>query len=191
MPIIGGGSALDPRRAKHIDAINAAGYRCSIIDYGPENWCICRVVPAPSPADHATLVGDAQVFGIPQNIDAQIGANAATVTARLEAVNIPGDWVQSTTTWRQLLRRVAAYCQLMQRAAALSGNYVDRMFDAGRTLDSTIGDLPVNARQKLVNAADSFGFNRQGVNNNTTLRDALKQIAHQWIQRVGFIEDDL
>ena len=192
MPIIGTGFGEgNERRGKYRDEAIARGYRFTIMDYGPEPWCIARLIPAPTPTDHGLLTADPQVFAIPEDIGDTVSEHAATVATKLEAVNIPGDWVRSDTTWLALLKRLAAYCLLMQRASGLAENYVDRMFEGGRTLDSTIGNLPLNARQRLARAADSFGFNRQGINNNTTFRDALKQIAHQWTKRIRFVEDDL
>ena len=178
------------REGKHRVAVCTAGYRFGIMDYGPEYWCIARIIPAPQDEDHALLISDPQVFPIPENINNAIGANATTVTNKLEAANIPGDWITPATTWRTLLLRLAAYCHLMSKAAGLEDNYIDRMFDGGRTLDSTYGDLPTGARRRLRNAADFFGFDRSGINSNTTLRDALKQIAHQWTKYEKFVESE-
>jgi hypothetical protein len=149
------------------------------MDYGPEPVCLVAVQDIP-PETHTTLAGEPDCVAVPSDLDSEVGAQLTQVRNVIEALNIPAGWVQSTHTYRQLLRIVAAMFQFMQRFAAVGGN--TRVFQSGINLDSTYGSLPLNVRNALRDTADSLGYDRSGIVAGTTVRAMLKQMGDQWSQ---------
>lgn len=187
MPMVGAGTGEDPRRCKYADDITAAGLAYAIVDYGPEDLAIVRINPNPSAALHSAMTSDVTVSAFPQNLDNQINGALATVQARLDSVGVPSDWVDATTTYRQLLRRMVKYFMVMQYTAAFAGDYVSRLFANGRTLSTTINVLPAAIRNRLSDAADAMGLDRTGLSGASTLRQVLRKIAEQLPDSDGFV----
>lgn len=148
--------------------------RCTT-DYGLIDYTL--QVADVTAAQHADLIANADVVALPVNLDSTIGANLATVQAALEARSIPSEWVTSGMTYRTLLRAVCALFQLGQRYHSI---YQLRLIESGFTLNSTIGDLPVAARQRLADIAQSFGFDTSSITLSTTIRAALRILFQQW-----------
>src|ERR1041385_5856537 len=74
------------------------------LDYGLENLCVIALDL--SPADHADLAAQADVLAVPDPLTTTVTAGAlATVKAKLEAANLPADWVTAGMTYRQVLAR--------------------------------------------------------------------------------------
>ena len=180
IPIAGDGTDANPRQPKYRTTLT--GFDWAMFDYGDEPFALVGVTDI-SPAADSELTGNSDVFELPANLDQTMG-NVTTrnvVRSRLESVDVPGTWVQTSNTYRDVVRFIGSVCQFAQRFQGISGVPSNRWFASGRTLDSTIGDLPLQARQDLASTSDSFGFDRSTITLTTTLRDALQSQADQYV----------
>lgn len=182
MPIIGDGTKAEPRRPKYLAAHFPTSAWSSFV-YGDEPWTTVGVTDIP-PASNTALTAETDVFRLPDNLDQTMG-NTTTrnnVRSSLEAVNIPANnWVETTTTFRSVLRFIGGICQFAQRFQGISGTPSERWFAGGRTLASTFGSLPSAAQTALIATADSFGFDRSSLTASTTLRAFLTSAANQYV----------
>lgn len=153
-----------------------AGVQWAMRDYGLEPTALLAAdVDA---AQHTLLTSQADVTAVPANLDAQLGANLATVQAALENLHIPGDVLTASNTYRQVLRGTMAIFSLAQRFNGKLGN-AGRLFPAGITLSTVYSDLSANVRQNLQDAASELGYDYSGITLASTVRDVLKKIASQ------------
>lgn len=129
-----------------------------------------------SNAQHTTLAANADVVSIPLNLDSQVGANLTTVTAQLEALNIPADWVNATHTYRDVLRNIFKLFQFVNRLTARQGA---RLFAGGVGLNTLVSDLTQNQRAALLTAAQSLNLDTSEVTGAMQLRQALRIILMQ------------
>lgn len=180
MPLVGTGVKGDARRPKYRDSLFPT-LNWSMFDYGNEPWCLVGIQDVP-PATDTALTGNADVFELPANLDQAMGnvGTRNTVRNRLESVNIPGTWIQTTTTYREVVRFIGATCQFAQRYQGTVANG-STWFTGGVTLDSTFGSLPAEARQGIIDAADSFGFDRSGFTGTSTLRAVIQSATNQYL----------
>lgn len=152
------------------------GVDWQMMDFGLEPTALlCANLSA---GEHATLNANADVTAIPLNLDALLGANLATVQAALESLHIPADALTSGTTYRQVVRGVIAIFLVAQRFNGRVGAN-GRLFPAGITLSTTLGDLSANVRGELKLAAEDLGFDYAGLTVASTLREVLKKLASQ------------
>ena len=178
MPVIGDGSIEDlGYRAKHTETF--LGHGLSQKHFGTERWCLCTFHPELSGANHTALVADPQVFALPENINQQIGGQLANVTSKLNAVNIPWRWIQATTTYKQLIRRLVQFFDMMEKAATLAEDQVTKMFEGGRTLETTIGSLAPALRNRLTNVATRWNLDTTGLNGSSTIEEVLVHLTQQ------------
>lgn len=168
--------------------VNAAGFRApkyagtlpkgtsqDWLDLGNEPtflWAVDTDIAA-----HTTIAANADLGAFPYNLDAQTGANLATVQAQLESFNIPGDAVTANTTYRTIVRGIVVISMVMQRYGAITQNIL--LFDVGINLDRTLGSIAVNVRNALQLACDQLGFNTSGLIGSSTIRDLYKRLATQ------------
>lgn len=131
-----------------------------------------------SPAQHTLLAAQPDVTVIPVTLDNELGANLAIVQAELEALNLPSDMLNVNHTYRQVLRGVIAMFKVSQRLHRMTGKD-GRLFPSGITLNTTIGQLPQGARDKLQAAAGELGYSYEGLTAGSSLRDVLKKLASQ------------
>lgn len=178
MPIVGAGTRQDLRRPKYKDSVFLT-LSWGMFDYGNEPWCLVGIIDIPAGTD-TTLRAQTQVIALPVNLDQVVGAGPLTqVRNDLESVNIPGTWVQATNTWREVVRFVGAVCQFAQRYQGLVVGGL--WFTGGVTLATTYGTLPVAARNGLLSAAQSFGFDTNAVTGANTLRQILVSVGNQYL----------
>lgn len=143
--------------------------------YGDEP--VMLVAADVTPAQHTAIAAHPEVGVFPADLSQTIGANLATVQATLEGFNIPAGFVTSGMTFKALVRWIARLCFFSQ---AFAGDYLGgRLFPAGITLNSTVGDLSQGVRQAMQNAATHFGISFAAVTLTTTIRAALKILADQ------------
>ena len=173
----GAGTKADPRRPKYIPAL---GLSWTAMDYGAAPFFVVRADL--SAAQETTLGLNADAFTVPA---LDVTLNAAQVTAlqtRLEAVGIPAGWITTARTWRQVLRAIAAMCQLAQAA---------NVSIAQANLDQTMSQIAVGTRNALQQAAIGMGFGIAEIQGSTTVRAALKILADQWTKRMKIGDIDL
>lgn len=132
-----------------------------------------------SSGDHATITGEPDALALPANLVATLTAGQVTAAqAKLEAANIPANWVDTTLTWTQVVRVVYGMISLNQRFKG--NNDGAGIFRSGISLGSTIGDLPSNVRQRLQDAAVSLGMDTSGVTLSSTLRSVYRDLGGQF-----------
>lgn len=175
MPLAGTGTKASPRRPKYVT--DWAGFDWGMYDYGNEPWCLVGVLNVTAGVN-TTITGETQVSAIPTTLSNTVGGSASTVDSDLEAVNMPGTWVTSTNTWRDVVLFVGACCQIAQR---FQGNCGGQWFTGGVTLNTTIGSLPTNTQSCLISTVQSFGISTTQFASSNTLRQAIQSAAQQYV----------
>lgn len=142
------------------------------IRYGPDHYLVGADLPD---ADHATVSGFSDVFVIPP-LNQAVGGNPTLNQVRneLKARSIPGDWVQATTTWRQVVGRVGRCAQILQRMFSTLGRH---LFGGGNALSTT---LTTSLRDDFIATGQSFNFNVNGITTSVTVETALLLLADQF-----------
>jgi len=181
VPVIGVGTSLDPRRPKYV-AGGATPW--AAMDYGNEPSMI--VGADLSPTDDAALAGQPDVTALPVDLSPLLTpANVTAVQAKLEAAHLPAGWVNTTRTWRDVVRIVLGIFSFLQRYAVVyaqaQGSVAPSVFTAGVTLDTTFGSLPAAVQTALTNTAISFGIATTGLMAGTTVRAILKAMADVFV----------
>jgi hypothetical protein len=178
MPIAGDGSKASPRRPKYRDTLFPA-LTWDMWDYGDEPWCLVGLVDAP-PATDTQIAGQPDVFALPSNLDSTVGSVGTrnTIRNRLESVEIPGSWVQTTSTYRAIVRMVGGCCQFAQRYQGQTGGL---LFPGATTLDATFGSLPQAQQAGLLAAASSFGMSTTTWTSGATLRTVMQSASDQYV----------
>lgn len=176
VPISGTGTRVDPRVPKYfLDGTISASTPWTMADYGFEPWAF--VAGDLSPTDQAAVVAMVDAFIIPAVLDIALTAPQVTnVQNKLEAINLPAGWVNTTLSWRDVMRTVLWISAFMQRFTALNGT---ALFVGGTTLSTTVGGLTPQVRANLLQAVRDLGLSSAGVTNGTTLRVGLKAVAAQ------------
>jgi hypothetical protein len=187
MPLSGTGAHNDQREPKYY-AADFPTLAWSMADYGNEPWCLVGIPNVP-PATDTILVGHPDVFGLPANLDQTMGTvgQRNTVRNRLEAVNMPGTWIQTTDTYRTVVRFIMAVCQVAQRVQGLGGTV---WFTGGITLDSLYSALPTGTQTATLAAANSawvkadrsiVHFDSSAVIGTNPMRTVLQSLGNQYV----------
>lgn len=188
VPVVGTGARTDPRRPKYFQSaadgtgqtgIIASGSSWSAMDYGFSPWMV--VGADLSTSDDNLIVGKADAFALPFDLAPTLTSQQVTaVQSKLEAINVPAGWVNTSLTWITVVRKVLGMFSFLQRFA---GQYADEngvafdLFSGVVTLSTTFGSLPQAVQNAMTSAAISFGFSTTGLTSGTTLRVALKALA--------------
>jgi hypothetical protein len=148
----------------------------SAYSYGVEPIFVLRM-PNLSAAQRTALQSQPDALVLPANLDANVSALALSrIQQTLEAANLPGNWVTTAQTYRDVLRGLRKVMTFQQRWNGLFG---DRLFVAGVTLDTRLNQLSQDQRQKLASVADDLGLDRSQVTTTMALRQALRLMADQ------------
>jgi hypothetical protein len=174
IPKEGVGTIFDPIRPKYVwDYIKAdPTIVWGAMDLGIEPTFLVGITL--TPAQHAFVTAQSDVFAIPA-LETEVGGNPALNRTRngLEQRNIPGAWVQATTTWRQVVREIGSNCLILQR---LQGRHQKRLFEPGVSLDSVPSQQLL---ADLIDVAASFGLNTGTLSISATVRDNLQRLTVQ------------
>lgn len=175
VPIIGAGVKGDPRRPKYFaDGTITANW--AGMDYGIEAWML--VVADLSTQDDLTVTGKPDAFAMPFDLSQPLTAQQVTnVQNKLEAINLPAGWIDTTYTWQQVVRIVCGILSFMQRFSALNSNV--SLFSGGVTLSTRMNQLPAGIVTLLQQAATDLQLSTTNIVNNTTIRAALKDFGTQ------------
>lgn len=178
-PKLGTGQYPDAFRPKYTDPGSlGAGNDLTgwvAMDYGFESAFL--VVAPVTAAQRTALSAQADTLVVPANLDNTISALAlSTIQTKLEALNLPGNWITSGMTYRQAVKGARRVISFMQRWQGLFG---ERLFGGTVTLDTRINQLTATQRQRLNTVAADLNLDTSGITNTTTLRQALKAIADQ------------
>ena len=147
------------------------------MDYGPESVFLLAIDVTTE--QHNALSAQTDVLAVPA-LDNTVSAVALpTVQAKLEAMNIPSEWVDTGITYRRVLRTVVKIIQFAQRYYGMFHGANDRLFGSGVTLDTQWNQLSPGARARVRAAADSLGLDYSGVTNTMTLRQILRLVGDQ------------
>jgi hypothetical protein len=173
VPTIGTGAMKDGWRPKYIAALSVAWHAIDIFD--------SMVVAADTTsAQDASISANADAILVPP-LD-----NTVSVTATknaLESINVPAHWVTAGMTYRQVLRVICGFGQLLHQVEAQIGEIT-----LAGNLDKTLGQLSASVRTALAQASDNLGLDRSTVTGTTLLRDALKVAGQQLaVTSLGFL----
>jgi hypothetical protein len=150
--------------------------RWSMVDYGLMPTAL--LVGDVTAAQHTQAATQPDIVVIPENIDNAIGSIALPiVVSELEALHIPANWVTTTHTYREVMRRMAHLFQLAQR---YHGRTAKKLIESGFNLNTFVSTLPINVRTSLNEAAQSLGWDTSMILGSWTLRQALLYLADQW-----------
>lgn len=180
MPMIGTGiDRTDPRRPKYAATIDAApgGFWWPPMVYGTQSVCLVKAIV--DQATHDTIVADATVDALPQDLEPPVGAGGlAAIQTAFESRNIPGsNLLAATMTWRQVVRAYIVMCQFLQR---MEETYQVVFFGGGVTLATTYSALSAAKKAVLQDMATSMSMSTGGVTGATTVRQMLKLMYDQW-----------
>jgi len=148
-----------------------------IMDYGAL-MDVCVMVADVTQDQHEQLTAEVDVAGAPEDIDQNISPVAIPkVQAVLEALRIPADWVDTSYTYRAILRMVTGLFQFAQRHYGL---HHEELITSVSQLDLRWNQIPLDKRTRIIATADSFGYDYSEVANQWLVRRILKHLADQW-----------
>lgn len=175
VPKVGDGLSLPTAfRPKYVPEL---GVSYSAMDYGKEDTML--VGADVTSAQHQSLNANLDVTAIPQNLDSNVSSAAlVTIQNKLEAIKVPGSWVTTSTTYRQVVGNIGRIFLLMQR---FDGLHARTFFQSGITLDTRVNQLTTEQRNALQDAAISLGLDIQFITSTTTVRTMLRT----WVQQMG------
>ena len=176
--MVGDGSKASPRLPKYEASLFPTLSRAAF-DYGDEPWVVVALQDVP-PATDTTLVANGDVFKLPDNLDQTVGSIAMRnqIRTKLEQAEMPGNWVQTTTAYREIIRVTGAVCQFAQRYQGLVGG---RWFSGTVHLSNTFDTLTAQQQQGIRDTAAWFGFDQSAIVGTATIRDVLKDMADQYL----------
>lgn len=180
VPIIGDGTKGNSRRPKYFSDLIVDW---SAMDYGFEP--VMFVGADLSSEDHTSIAGQVDTTALPVNLNPTLTGGQVTATQNaLEALNLPAGWVNTSLTWREVVRTVLGMFTFFQRFGAVyaenTGNVPPSVFTSGVTLSTTFGSLPLAVRTAMLDTATSFGISTSGLAAGTTLRVILKALAENF-----------
>lgn len=133
-------------------------------------WCDSTV--------HTTIAADAEITvlspeladiaAIQTWLDGLVGSLPAGLATVLEADGISTTWLTGTTTRRQLWRFIAKLHSLVQKLSGSGDADLRDLFKNG--LATTVGQVPVAARNKIGNWMINQGMDTSWITGATTLR---------------------
>jgi hypothetical protein len=161
------------RTSKYLSEFSTFSY--GIFQYGAEPWCMAGVTDISVAAD-ASLVAHPDVFKLPDDLDQTMGSVGNRNQARnaLEAVNMPGTWIQTSDTYRTVVRFIGSLCLYM---GCFNDHYdLPVIFDGTTTLSTLFSALTQSQRDAMQGCADYFGLDGSSLIGSNSLRIILKAI---------------
>jgi len=184
VPVVGVGTKTDPRVPKYFTGATSlltSQEEWGAMDYGFEPW-MCAGADL-STADDGAIAARPDVFAIPTNLDATLtNPQVNQATNKLEAINIPADWITNQLTWRQVLRKVLGMFAYLQRYGVVYSDAtgsVAGLFTTGVTLATTYGSLPAVVESAMQTTMVSLGLATNLLLPASTLRVVLNGVGDQ------------
>lgn len=176
VPQVGTGSPTDQRRAKYLSALGAP---YTAMDFGFQP-CFCAAADL-SPADDASVVGNADVFAFPFDLAPAMGGSSTATSNFLEATFfIPCNWMVGSTTWLVAARTICGMFQYFQRLNVYLGNVVPIDGTTNKSLNTQFNAFSPDVQKAIIDAAQSLGYDTSFIQNNTQVRAFLKNFGDQW-----------
>lgn len=128
--------------------------------------------------EHTLLALQTDVLQIPPLDNSIPNATARNkVRSVLEGFNLPGTWVNTGMTYRTVLRVTLGAIQFLSR---LTFRLQRKVFDGSVTLNTTVSQIPLAARNQLQIAASDLGLDYSSVTGTTTVRELLRLLGAQF-----------
>jgi hypothetical protein len=152
-------------------------YALRTYDGQPLAFICCDVTTA----QHSILAAKSDVLTIPTNLDNTITSGAiSTVETFFGGTKIPTGWITTNYTYRTIVRVTVG---MFMFAGRLGVKLKIRRFLDSFPLSTTLAQLPVAARNKLENTADSFGIDYSSLTGSDSIKDALILMGKHWANR--------
>src|SRR5262245_36149399 len=114
VPVIGAGVKGDPRRPKYFADLDV---NWSAMDFGFEP--VMFVGADLSPSNDNFIVGQSDATALPFDLAPTLtGGQVNQTQNKLEALNIPAGWVNTSLTWLEVVRTVLGMFTFLQRFGA-------------------------------------------------------------------------
>ncbi len=177
VPVVRAGRELpNSQTAEHVTTTPGVE-SVAMMPFGGEGHYLIAVEAA---ADvHTTLAALPNVLALPEDLDRNLTGVTALRTA-LETRNIPAHWLTTSLTYRQALRGLVGIFQFAQVYHAETGR---RLFQDAITLTTRLNQIPLAERTRLSEVAAKTGLDTSGVTGTTTVRQLLKLLGDQWLER--------
>jgi hypothetical protein len=129
-------------------------------------------------AQHEQLVAEPDVIAAPEDINQNISEIAIPeVVQVMEALRIPADWVDSTYTYRQILRMIGGLFLFAQR---YHGMHNEALIDSTAQLNLRWNEIPKARQDRIKATADEKGYDYSAVQPTWLVRRILKHLGDQW-----------
>lgn len=176
MPIVFTNNTRGPKYLKWRRHPDGVGCQWSMKDYGLIDAALvaCNLMQE----QHEQLVAEPDVAAAPEDIDQNISEIAIPrVQQVMEALRIPADWVDSTYTYRQILRMIGGLFLFAQRHY---GMHNEQLIDSTAQLDLRWNQIPLERQRRIMATADELGYDYGAVANQWLVRRILKHLGDQW-----------
>lgn len=138
--------------------------------YGLNN--VMLIMAPMTDAQHTLLSSKSDVISFPLDLTKNLTSAAITnVTPKLEAFNIPVDWLSTSLTYKQALRRI---CRMFKVFRRLHERFTQKIFDPGFGLNSQYKDFSALTKNHLLGIALEFNIDLTQYDNTTTIREIVK-----------------
>lgn len=125
-------------------------------------------------AQHLILKSKSDVISFPEDLDDNLTDVAiVNTTPKLESFNIPVDWLSTSLTYRQALRRIARIFKVFLK---LHQKFQNKIFDPGFSLSSQFKDFSDETKSNLIDVATEYNIDLTQYSNTTTVREIIKSL---------------
>jgi len=183
VPVVRGGVEVANSQTAEYFGTPTAGVEAAYMSFGSEGtMLVCADTDA---ATHATFAALPRVIQLPEDLDQNLTAGQVTAVSNyLEARNIPAHWIDTSRTFREVLRGVAGIFQFAQLYTAMHSL---TLFRGGVTLNTQLNQIPLVERNRLTQTALAANLSTAGITLSSTLRQVLNIFGQQWLNRPVYL----
>src|SRR3989304_5553215 len=148
----------------------------NMIDYGLVNRAV--IAADVTTTQHSELVTHGDVLALPVNLD-QAMTQAAVNTSQtfLENAGVPAGWINTSYTYREVLRIVTSMFLYIQRVTAILEHQIVL---TGGVLNRQMNEISAEIRDAMAQAADEMEDDYSWETGATTVRQLLKAMGDAW-----------